>query len=347
MKNNLFFKLFIFILIIFVFSTSAHAFYKKKVLVGKIQNPDNWDKSYNPGNIIKEFLRNELMRQKRVQMISIPETSQKMMEESTSSFSNNYVEPAIFDSRKNDFPDIEFAQGSDLPMTMPQKEMPMTDINEDLLWLSKLGNKSLKSNYTEIKGKIIQFTHDNYVSSAEELGSAKSRNWENAVIQIHIELVQNRTGKKLYEKMFKIISRSGTELFTTEGLSLTNINNTASSLSIALNSLKKLLEKFIHDKLDSIPLEGEIIATNQKDNSIDQEEMLVNIGLSNGVSVGDMFKVDKVSMKLNDLYTTRELGDVYVKIGVIQMQEVWEDTAKAVSLAGKNFETGFLVRSIP
>ena len=76
------------------------------MLVGKIQNPDNWYKSYNPGNIIKEFLRNELMRQKRVQMISIPETSQKMMEESTSSFSNNYVEPAIFDSRKNDFPDI-------------------------------------------------------------------------------------------------------------------------------------------------------------------------------------------------------------------------------------------------
>ena len=82
---------------------TALSFYKKKVLVGKIQNPDNWDKSYNPGNIIKEFLRNELMRQKRVQMISIPETSQKMMEESTSSFSNNYVEPAIFDSRKKKF----------------------------------------------------------------------------------------------------------------------------------------------------------------------------------------------------------------------------------------------------
>ena len=348
MKNNYFLKLLIFIFIIFVLSTSAHAFYKKKVLVGKIQNPVDWDKTYNPGNIITEFLRKELIRHKRVQIISIPEISQQMMEEPNASFSNNYVEPAIFDSRKNDFPDIEFAQGPDLPMTMPQQEMAMMENTEDSLWPSKLGKKSLKPNYTEIRGKIIQFTPDNDDSSSKVMGSAKSRNWENASIQVHIELVQNRTGKTLYEKTFKTNSGSGTHSFTMEDLSLTNMSNDLSSLSLALNSLKKLLEVFIHEKLDSLPLEGEIVATNtKKDETVAQEEMLVNIGLSNGVSVGDMFKVDKVSMKLNDLYTTRELGNVYVKIGVIQILEVWEDTAKAVPLAGKNFKTGFLVRSMP
>ncbi len=348
MKNNFFLKLLIFIFITFALSTSAHAFYKKKVLVGKIQNPVDWDKTYNPGNIITEILRKELIRHKRVQIISVPEISQQMMEEPDASFSNNYVEPAVFDSRKNDFPDIEFAQNPELPMKMPQQEMAMMENTEDPLWPSKLGKKSLKPNYTEIRGKIIQFTPDNYDSSSKKMGSAKSRNWEKASIQIHIELIQNRTGKTLYKKTFKTFSDSGTQFFTVEDLSLTNMNNVSSSLSLALNSLKKLLETFIHEKLDSLPLEGEIIATNTKeDKAVAQEEMLVNIGLSNGVGVGDMFKVDKVSMKLNDLYTSRELGNVYVKIGVIQILEVWEDTAKAVPLAGKNFETGFLVRSMP
>ena len=45
-------------------------------------------------------------------------------------------------------------------------------------------------------------------------------------------------------------------------------------------------------------------------------------------------------------YTASDLGDVYVKIGVILILEAWEGTAKAMSLAGKNFETGFLVRSV-
>ncbi|MDA8561443.1 hypothetical protein N9L33_06525, partial [Nitrospinae bacterium] len=44
--------------------------------------------------------------------------------------------------------------------------------------------------------------------------------------------------------------------------------------------------------------------------------------------------------------TEADLGDVYVKIGVIQIIQTWEGTAKAMSLAGKNFEKGFLVRSV-
>jgi hypothetical protein len=224
---------------------------------------------------------------------------------------------------------------------------------EDPLWPSKLGKKSLKPNYTEIRGKVIQFMSDKEDSSVTVLGSPKSRNWENAEIQIYIELVQNRTGKTLYEKTFKTISRSGTQPFTMKGLDVSDMHNTSSSLGLALNSLKKLLETFIHNKLDSLPLEGEIIATNinldfnKGDETVAQEEMLVNIGLSNGVSIGDIFKVDKVSLKLNDLYTERDLGNVYVKIGVIQILEVWEGTAKAIPLAGKKFETGFLVRSMP
>ena len=79
MKNKTFFKLLVSIYIIFALSSSAQAFYKKKVLVGIIQNSVEWDKTYNPGKIIAEFLRKELLRQKRVQIISMLETSQEMM----------------------------------------------------------------------------------------------------------------------------------------------------------------------------------------------------------------------------------------------------------------------------
>ena len=353
MKNKTFFKLLVSIYIIFALSSSAQAFYKKKVLVGIIQNPVEWDKTYNPGKIIAEFLRKELLRQKKVQIISMLETSQKMMGKINPPFDSNYVEPAIYDSRNNDFPELEFAQSPDLPMVIPQEEMVMTEKTEDSLWPSKLGKKSLKSNYIEIRGKIIQFITDKDDERTSALGSPKSRHWENAEIQIYIELVQNRTGKTLYDKTFTIISRSGTRPFKIEDLSITNMNNNSSSLGLAFNSFKNSLERFIHDKLDFLPLEGEIIATNIKEGSnnggkdLAQEEILVNIGLINGVRVGDMFKVNKVSMKFNDLYTRRKLGDVYMKIGVIQIQEVWEGLAKAVPRAGKNFEAGFLVRSMP
>ena len=77
----------------------------------------------------------------------------------------------------------------------------------------------------------------------------------------------------------------------------------------------------------------------------DEEEILVNIGSSNGVLIGDLFHVDVLGLGLSDPYTGADLGDVYVKIGVIKIVQTWEGTAKAMSMVGKNFEIGSLVRS--
>ena len=353
MTNKICLKLFVFIFLISAFSSPANGFYKKKVLIGEIQNPVEWDKSYQPGNIIAELLSKELIRQKRVQLISTLDNSRQIMKQTNPTSGKNYVEPAIFDSRKTNFPDIQFTQNSEFQKTKPQQETGTKQIGKDPLWPSKLGRKSLKPNYFEIKGKVIKFRPDKVGSSPKKLGSLKSKNRENAEIEVYIELVQNSTGKTLYEKIFQEFSGSGTQSFTIEDLNSTDMNHGSSSMSFALNSLKVSLESFIHNKLDFLPLEGEIISTNMEasknkdEKKLVQEEMLVNIGLSNGVSIGDLFKVDKVSLNLNDLYTARDLGNIYVKIGVIQILEVWEGTAKAIPLAGKNFETGFLVRSMP
>jgi hypothetical protein len=352
MKNKIYLKSIAFIFLIFFFSSPAQAFYKKKVLVGQVNNPDKWEKSYHPGNIIKELLGKRLISQNRIQMISLSENSRRIIDESNSSSGENYMEPDNIDSRKTIFSETDVVESPNLQMKKTQQETAMSQIDEYLLWPSKLGEKSIKPNYTEIKGKIIKFIPDKNVSSAKELSSLQSKNWENAEIHLYIELVQNRSGRIIAKKTFKIFSNSGTQPFSMEDSSFQEMNNSSSSMNIALNSLIHKLESFIHNKLDSLPLEGEIISTktnklpsNKDEKKFNDNKILINIGTSNGVRIGDRFKVDSVSLKLNDLYTSTDLGDVYVNIGVIQIIQVWDGTAIAKPIAGKNFETGFLVKS--
>ena len=146
----------------------------------------------------------------------------------------------------------------------------------------------------------------------------------------------------------------GTQPFSIEKINFsdTNESDNLSSMNSALNSLKIAISKFVSEKIDYLPLEGEIISTKRNkisENSgvkySDEEEILVNIGSSNGVLIGDLFHVDVLGLGLSDPYTGADLGDVYVKIGVIKIVQTWEGTAKAMSMVGKNFEIGSLVRS--
>ena len=100
-------------------------------------------------------------------------------------------------------------------------------------------------------------------------------------------------------------------------------------------------------------LEGEIIAINKKEiisqksqKGEIEEEFLVNLGSANGVRIGDLFKVHAVGLGLHDPFTGSDLGDIYVRTGVIQILHAWEGFSKAISLGGKNYKTGFLIRSI-
>lgn len=355
MKNKICLELFILVLFISFFSSPAQAVYKKKVLVGQFQNPSKWDKPYNPGIIISELLNQELMYQKGVLLISISKNMQKLMNNANPPSDENYVEPTIFDTGKSSYPEIIFIQdtGPEM-MKSPKKMMPsMPPLDDDPLWPAKLGQKVHKSTFIEIRGKVIKFLPDNRMGGSA--ASMQSQNRENAEVEVHVELVQHNTGRVLHEKTFKKISRLGMQPFSMTKMSFTGMNeiDELSSLNSALNSLKRAIGIFISEKIDYLPLEGEIIATKRKEiagekgeKNLVEEEILVNIGSLNGVRIGDLFQVDAVGLGLGDPYTASDLGDVYVKIGIIQILETWEGTAKAMSLVGKNFETGFLVRSV-
>ena len=341
MKNKICLELFVFVLISSFFSSPAQAIYKKKVLLGKFQNPAQWDKSYDPGIIISEMLNQELIHKKGIQLISISENIQKLMNNEKPSSDENFVEPSIFDNRESSFPEIELIQntGSEL-IKSPTKMIPAKNsLDDDPLWPAKLGKKVHKPTFIEVRGKVVKFMPDNRMHDSAV--SLRTNTREIAEVAVNIQLVQYNTGRVLHEKTFRKISSLGTKLFSIGMISSAEINERdgLSSMNSALNSLKIAVSKFISEKLDYLPLEGEIISTKRK-------EILVNIGSLNGVRIGDLFQVDSVGLGLSDPYTEADLGDVYVKIGVIQILQTWEGTAKAMSLAGKNFETGFLVRSV-
>ena len=353
MKNKICLELFVFVLISSFFSSSAQAIYKKKVLVGKFQNPAQWDKSYDPGIIISEMLNQELIHKKGIQLISISKNIQKLMNNDNPSSDENFVESTVLDNSESILPENKLIQntGSEL-MKSPTKMIPAKNpMDDDSLWPANLGKKVHKSSFIEIRGKVIKFMPDNRRSDSDV--SLRSKTSENAEVAVNVELIQHNTGRVLYQKTFIKTSRKGTQPFSIEKINFsdTNESDNLSSMNSALNSLKIAISKFVSEKIDYLPLEGEIIST--KKNKItgksgvknSDEEILVNIGSSNGVLIGDLFHVDVLGLGLSDPYTGADLGDVYVKIGVIKIVQTWEGTAKAMGIVGKNFEIGSLVRS--
>ena len=353
MKNKICLELFVFVLISSFFSTPAQAIYKKKVLVGKFQNPAQWDKSYDPGIIISEMLNQELIYIKGIQLISISKNIQKLMNNDNPSSDENFVESTVLDNRESSLPEIKLTQNTDSElMKSPTKKMPEEKpTDDDPFWPAKLGKKVHKSTFIEIRGKVIKFMPDNRRSDSDV--SLRSKTSENAEVAVNVELIQHNTGRVLHKKTFIKISDMGTQPFSIKKINFsdTNESDNLSSMNSALNSLKSAISKFVSEKIDYLPLEGEIISTkiykitgtSGVKNS--DEEILVNIGSSNGVLIGDLFHVDILGLGLSDPYTGADLGDVYVKIGVIKIVQTWEGTAKAISIVGKNFEIGSLVRS--
>ena len=357
MKNKIWSKIFIFVFFVpyFLTPSPSHAFYKKKVLIGQFQDPAGWNQPYRPGNIIAELLVQELTREKRFQLVSISENMQGSMDNHDKTLDKDSMESAIFDSWKMDFPGIISIQGPGPKMGKPKMDRMDNPMNP--LWPVGMGRLSQKASLTEIRGDIIKFLPDTKKENSKESESLGSLNRENAELQVHVELVQNKTGRILFEKTFKVISNAGNWPFSFERLNLGNRKGKSrlSSMNYALDYLKREMGSFITDKLDSLMLEGEIIAINKKEIMAQkgrknqkgeiEEEFLVNLGSANGVRIGDLFKVHAVGLGLHDPFTGSDLGDIYVRTGVIQILHAWDGFSKARSLGGKDYKIGFLIRS--
>ncbi len=351
--NNLIgskFLFFVVFMVVFSFSDSCMAFYKKKVVIGQFENPVDWNASYHPGKIIADLLTSELKQNEHIQLVAVP-IKTGLLHNPNISTRNDNTEPAVHYYEKSAFPEIISINASSMNIASTPHKM-RGDIESP--WPVEMGDLPKNASMTEIRGKVITFRPDARKESPSQSGSVAMASRENAELMVHVELVQNKTGRILFEREFEAFSSAGKQPFIVNKLNIENNSDKhePGSMNYALNHLKHEISEYITDKLDSIMLEGEVIAvktekksSSKKSEDVIEEEILLNLGSANGVQIGDLFKVYAIGIGLQDPFTGSDLGDIYARVGVIQILDTWEGFSKAQSLGGNNFKVGYLVQS--
>ena len=95
---------------------------------------------------------------------------------------------------------------------------------------------------------------------------------------------------------------------------------------------------FIYKTLNAVPLEGDLIWVDHKNNSA-----IINLGKANGIKVRDVFTVFSVEPSFKDPVDKVDLGERYTRKGIIKISEVQGRFSKAQILAGVDFVPGDLV----
>ncbi len=212
--------------------------------------------------------------------------------------------------------------------------------NDPIPWPANMAKASPKASIYNILGKIIKFDSGVLDTSIENSDKNYSSGSENAELEIKIKLVQNKTGRVVKEKIFKAFSKSGKRPFS-EDIDLSSnkeFNQKPSSMGLAISSITKEIVEFVKESISSASLEGEII-------SVNNDYVLINIGRQNGVKVGDRFRVYFLGLGLADPLTDVDLGDIYVRKGVIRIVETMLGFSKAMITTGREFFQGNLVKS--
>lgn len=248
------------------------------------------------------------------------------------------VEPAVRYINNDLFAEILPVQ--DLMMGEKGKMPPAmaTMMHDPVPWPVRLGSMPAKASLFEIRGQVVKFDPGNRDGTITDKN--KMNITENANLEVMLQLIQNKTGRVVYKQKFRAFSNSGRRPFSKdidlrpeEGLGLES-----SSMSLALSFVSKEMVTFVNNTIFTEPLEGEIIA-------IKNDDVLINVGSQNGVQVGDRFRVHSLGLRLDDPLTGHDLGDIYVKMGAIQVLQSMLGFSRARIIVGKDFMPGNLVRS--
>jgi hypothetical protein len=348
-------KISIKLILIFIISCSlsgqALAFYKQKVIVTEFDDPEGWKENYSPGKIISKNLKRKLKENGQFHLLS-PKVNNHLMHNGLPSSSMmgfptegiKKVEPAIHYIPNRGMVDVIPIQGE----VMVGKGAMMNDIDkmnskdtmmhDPVPWPVQLGKMPEKASLYDIRGKVKKFDPGNMKTEIMNQGNTNVS--EQAELEIMLQIVQNKTGRTVYKKLFRASSNSGRRAFSKDidlGLGFES-RLESSSMSLAFSILTNEMAYYVNNTISKEPLEGEIIAIND-------EDVLINIGRQNGVQVGDQFRVHSMGLYLNDPLTEEDLGDIYVKMGGIKVLGSMLGFSRARIIFGKDFMPGNLVRS--
>ena len=148
------------------------------------------------------------------------------------------------------------------------------------------------------------------------------------------------TGRSFAKKTFTVRSNTGRKSFDIDSQNISYKLDKFKTHSIgkALLNLNDQVQIFIYKTLDRVPLEGDLISVDHKNNSA-----IINLGKANGVNVRDVFTVFSVEPKFNVPVDNVDLGDRFSRKGIIKISEVQGRFSKAQIVVGINFTPGDLV----
>ncbi len=382
MMKNILLKFLLIFIISCSLSGQALAVYKHKVIVAEFDDPQGWTEPYHPGKILSHRLKQHLIDGGRFHMLGVtkngkmPDSMMKNQshggmgdknlmekgpdhkssmnkshnmsdvnnmtgfksESSNAGYQNlNDVEPAIHYSNIDSFGQISPVQGS-MMSDMDKMSDKAPVMHDPVPWPVRLGRIPEKASLFEIRGQVLKFDPGNM--DAEMMDKDQTGISEQAELEIMLQLVQNKTGRVIHKQKFRAFSNSGRRAFSKNlDLGLDEVHSLGtSSMGIAFSFLTKEMVSFVNNSISRGPLEGEIIA-------LKNEDVLINIGRQNGVQIGDRFRVHSVGLQLDDPLTEQDLGDIYVKMGTIQVLESMLGFSRARVIVGKDFMPGNLVRS--
>ena len=352
MMNKILSKLLMIFVILCFFNGQAFAFYKHKVIVTEFDDPQNWKESYSPGKILSENLKQKLLHSGQFHMLpkkmNNNSTHGKMPGSSMMDVSpyQEDVEPTIDYIPSDSLVDVIPIQGPSEGIMGSEGKLKDVDkmpsrnamMHDPVPWPVHLGIIAEKASLFEIRGQVVRFDPGNKDNLMIESG--KKSDTEQAELEVMLQLVQNKTGRVVYKQKFREFSNSGQRPFSKDiDLGLEGGDDLeSSSMSLAFSLLINEMLSFVNNTIFTGPLEGEIIA-------IKNEDVLINVGKQNGVQVGDKFRVHSVGLQLDDPLTEYDLGDIYVKMGAIQVLESMLGFSRARIIVGKDFMPGNLVRS--
>jgi len=299
------------------FGENVDARFMKKLTVEPFSDPAKWGKSFKPGIFFSSMLEDSLAGLGIFQIVQLKK-----------------IEPNIVKI---------FKKGKEQKPEDSNKEKKNKKTEKDFLGeatrLTSL--KSMPLSQYKIRGDILIFDPGtNPLKKGHTAEEAKFHR-KRAFIQANIELVNLHTGRLLAKKIFTASSGTGRKtlnLNLTEDTDYRSDKFKSHSIGRALWQLNDQVQMFIYKTLNAVPLEGDLIWVDHKNNSA-----IINLGKANGIKVRDVFTIFSVEPSFKDPVDKVDLGERYTRKGIIKISEVQGRFSKAQILVGVDFVPGDLV----
>jgi hypothetical protein len=193
----------------------------------------------------------------------------------------------------------------------------------------------------DIRVKILSFEMLEPTGPIQKMFDQAGNLLQSQELIVEIDLISHHTNRLVANKIFKAKIRSGgpssdwSEIF----LNPESAEFQKSPLGAALKSLTSNIIAFVNRNLFSRPLDGETVLVH-----LERDEVLINLGWLNGVQPGDFFDVFAIELKFKDPFSHADLGDKYMRRGVLKVKEVRERYSVTEIVAGTDFKAGDLAR---